>query len=256
MISFFSALGKLKPASFKRGAAVILIGTAVLGAACFFGLHPNPSDLPRVSMTAKPSLAGNQTLLLSYDASDNVGIKEIALRVTPRDLMPGANDAVIEIPLPAPAAKHISRTDLEDLTKRPWAAQKVTLQIVAINEAGKRSLTGAVDFTLPERRFSHPVARVLIEERKKLMQHPDDDVLREEAANVMASIAHEPSSYRGDPVVLMALRSGAVRLVLGHDREAAISAGDLLWHAAARIEDGNPASSPRAMRDTRQERMG
>lgn len=115
--------------------------------------------------------------------------------------------------------------------------KKVTFQIVATNDAGKRTLTNGVDFTLPSRRFFHPVARVLIEERDKLLQNPDDAALWEEAANIMVNIAYQPSNYRGDPVILMALRSGAVRLVLGHDRDAALSVTEILWQAAARIED-------------------
>jgi hypothetical protein len=210
-------------------------------------------NAPCVSLTAPPTLAENKTLLLSYDASDISGIREVALRVTPHDPMPGANNNPVEFPLSVPATKRILRTDSQDLTSHPWAGQEVTLQIVATNGIGKRSLTDAINFTLPERRFFHPVARVLLEERKKLMQHPEDDILREEAASIMASIAHQPANYRGDPVVMMALRSGAVRLVLGHDRDAAISVNDILWQAAARIEDANLASLRRTMRDTRRD---
>jgi len=151
------------------------------------------------------------------------------------------------------ASKKVSGADTLDLTSQPWAGQKVTLQIVATNKAGKRSLSDAVEFALPQRRFSHPVARVLIEEREKLMRRPDDPVQRDEAANVMASIAHDPATYGGDLVVLMALRSGAVRLVLEHDRESAISVNDILWNAAARIEDGNPAPLRHSLRDTSQD---
>jgi hypothetical protein len=52
------------------------------------------------------------------------------------------------------------------------------------------------------------------------------------------------------------LRSGAVRLVLGHDRDAAISVNDILWQAAARIEDGSSGSMQRTMRDIRRDTAG
>ncbi len=86
--------------------------------------------------------------------------------------------------------------------------------------------------------FFHPVARALIDERKKLLQNPYDDNLRGNAANLMANIAHQPSAYRGDPVVMMALRSGAVRLVLDRGSETVPSVNEILWQAAVRIEDG------------------
>jgi hypothetical protein len=261
MIPFFSMFKISRRPRLALGIAVVLVGGIILGAwspgresvvtawrTCTLSDHA-----PFITMTAPPSLAEDKRLLLSYDASDNSGITEIALRITPHDPLPGANNTPVEISLLVPMSKKISRTDSQDLISFPWAGQGVTLQIVAVNEAGNKSMTDAVDFTLPERRFLHPIARVLIEERKKLMQHPEDDLLREEAANIMASIAHEPANYRGDPVVLMALRSGAVRLVLGHDRDAAISVNDILWQAAARIEDGSSASSQRTMRDIRQD---
>lgn len=200
---------------------------------------------PHVTMTAPPALAENRFLLLSYDASDISSVKEIVLRVTPQNSMPGASSKPVDISLPVPPSKRILRTDTQDLSSYPWAGQAVTLQIVATNEGGKKGETEAFTFTLPERRFYHPIARVLIEARKKLLQNPDDEALREEAANIMATIAHDPTNYRSDPVVLMALRSGAVRLILGRDRESAIVVNDILWQAAARIEDWRPVVSQR-----------
>jgi hypothetical protein len=198
---------------------------------------------PRVTMTKPPMLAANKSIVLSYDASDCSGIQEIALRVIPRNPMPGASNAPLEIPLVVPGQRRVSRTDVHNLFSHPLWGQKVTLQLVATNGAGKKNVTEEFDMALPERQFFHPVARVLIQEREKLMQNPDDGVLREEAANIMASIAHQPASYYGDPVVLMALRGAAVRLILQRDREAAMSVNDILWRAATRIEAGNRAAS-------------
>lgn len=210
-------------------------------------------DPPKVTMTDPPSITEGKTVRISYSASDELDVTEVALRITPNDPLPGANNTPVEIPLPVAAAKEISRVDFEDLTSRPWAGQKVSLQIVATNETGKRAMTAPVDFTLPERSFFHPISRVLIEERKKLLQHPESEAQRDEAANIMASIAHEAANYHGDPVILMALRSGAVRLILERSTEAAISVNDLLWQAATRIEDGSTTATQRALRDARQD---
>ncbi|MFA4994750.1 MAG: DUF4175 family protein [Bdellovibrionales bacterium] len=259
MVSFSSLLRFLGQTPFRRSVVAIFAVTAVCAAWLFGGdglslmkhsFSVVSASAPHIALTAPPMIIENKTLLLSYDASDNTGIREIVLRMTPHDKTPGAKNAPIEISLPVRAAKQISRTDSQNLTAYPWAGKKVTFQIVAINDAGKRALTGGVDFTLPERRFFHPVARVLIEERDKLMENPDDNVLREEAASIMANIAHSPSNYRNDPVILMALRGGAVRLVLGHDHDASLSVSDILWQAAARIED---SFSQRTVRDMRQD---
>ena len=208
---------------------------------------------PKIAMDAPPLITESKTIRLSYSASDDFGVKEIALRITPHNPLPGSNNAPVEIVVPTVEAKQISHVDFEDLTARPWAGQKVTMQLVATNDAGKRSLSDAVDFVIPERNFFHPVARVLIEERKKLLEHPTDEALREETANIMAAIAHETADFHGDPVVLMALRSGAVRLILDRDLNAAVSVNDLLWQAATRIEDGNAGTAQHKLRDAQQD---
>jgi len=212
-----------------------------------------PDNPPQVTMTDPLSITEGKAVRVAYSVSDDFGVTEVALRVTPRDPLPGANNAPVDIPFPVATAKQISRVDFEDLTSRPWAGQVVTMQVVATNEAGKESVSDPVQFTLPERHFFHPVARILVEERKKLMMSPDDERLREETANIMAGIAHETSNFHGDPVVMMALRSGAVRLVLAHDHEAAVSVNDLLWQAATRIEDGATGSAERILHDARQD---
>ena len=212
-----------------------------------------PDNPPHVSITAPPVLTDDKKLRLTYEASDDFGITEIALRVTPRDPSPGANHAVVDIHLLSPTSQRISRTDIQDIAAHPWAGNQVTLQIVATNEAGKKGLSDAVELTLPERSFLHPLALVLIEERAKLMQNPEDRILREETATIMANIAHNPATYHGDPLILMALRSGAVRLFLGHDLSTTISVNDLLWQAASRIEDGVTGTAQHAIQDARQD---
>jgi hypothetical protein len=227
--------------SIKRGASTLAT----------WKVNVLPDNPPQISLSEPPSITSGKTLRVAYRASDAFAIEDVAVRVTPRNPMPGADNQPVEITLPMTRAKEVARVDFTDLTLHPWAGQPVAVQLVATNAAGKRSETEAVDFTLPERSFFHPVARVLIEERKKLMQHPDDERLREETANVMAGIAHETGDYHGDPVVLMALRSGAVRLILDHGHNTALSVNDLLWQAATRIEDGSSGKAQETLRDAR-----
>ncbi|MDR3448475.1 MAG: DUF4175 family protein [Alphaproteobacteria bacterium] len=216
-------------------------------------IHIVEDTPPVASLTAPPVITDAKNIRVAYTASDNLNVAEVDLRVTPHDALPGANNAPVDIPLTTERAKNISRVDIQDLTARPWAGQQVALQIVATNVSGKKGISDPVDFTLPERSFFHPVARVLIEERKRLMEHPDDTDVRDETANIMAGIAHEVGDYKGDPVVLMALRSGAVRLILDRGHEAAVSAGDLLWDAATRIENGNSTESQQHLRDAQRD---
>ena len=198
---------------------------------------------PKIAITEPPILTNEKSLRLAYSASDEFGVSEVALRITPRDPLPGATNKSVDITLPIAPAPQMMHVIYANLNAYPWAGQNVTLQLIATNEAGKTSESSTADLTLPERTFEHPVSRILIEERKKLLLHPEDEKLREETAGILAEIAHETNNYHSDPVVLMTLRSGAVRLVLNNDSSTVPAVGDMLWQAATRIEDGYTAAT-------------
>lgn len=237
--------------SSKRAGLLLVFFVGVVSGFVALVLGESGERAPRVSLTAPPSLVGERQVLLSYNVSDDVGIREIALRITPRNPMPGAKDSPVEVPLFWRLPKKVSRTDAWDLTPYPWAGQPVTLQLVVTNRVDQKSVTDPFDFVLPGRRFSNPIASILIGAREKLMADPENAVLRKETASIMASIAHQPSHYSGDPVILMALRGGAIRLILGREIDDVKSVNDLLWRAAARIEDGRPGGSRQVIRDNR-----
>ena len=58
----------------------------------------------------------------------------------------------------------------QDLTAHPWAGLPVELRAVARDALGQIGASAPVAMTLPERKFDHPVARAIIEQRKRLAQ--------------------------------------------------------------------------------------
>ncbi len=191
-----------------------------------------PDAAPRIAFIEEPEITARKTIRFAYEASDDYGVESVAVRVTP----PSGREPV-EIPLASPGIKQVRGADYADLTSLPWAGISVTVQLVAIDGAGRKSLSAPKTITLPTRVFRNPFARALIEEREKLLGRPEPSV-RDEAANVMAGIARQQGLYRGDPVVLMALRSGAVRLVINEDPMTIPAVQDVLWQTALRLEEG------------------
>lgn len=212
-----------------------------------------PDMPPEVAFTEVPTVTERKSVRLAYDAKDDYGVTSVALHVQPRVSLPGADNTPVDLSLATTESKDIQRVSFEDLSSNPWAGLPVTLTLVATDAVGHKSESKPVDFTLPEKAFFQPVAQALIEERKKLLQQPDDEVIRSEAANVMASIAHQPSNYRNDPLVLMALRTGAVRLVLDHDHVSSLAVNDLLWQSALRIESGGLGMAEQNLRQAQKD---
>lgn len=202
-------------------------------------IHVVPDSKPEIAFSDPPSVTERKTVRLAYEASDDYGVTSVKLRISPRESLPGADSDPIELSLATPNLKQVTRVNFEDLTSHPWAGLAVDMTLIATDAAGHSSESKPSTFVLPEREFFHPVARALIDERKKLLQQPDEDAVRNEAANIMAAVAHQPNNYKGDPVVLMALRSGAVRLVLDHSHDSGIAVNNLLWQSAVRIENGS-----------------
>lgn len=130
MILLSSILKIFGQTPFRRNVVVVFTAGAICGAWIFGdgavwlrGVFGTVSA-PRIVMTAPPMIIEDKTLLLSYDASDDVGIREIALRMTPSDSKPGSSASPVEVTLPAPSAKQISRTDSQNLTAYPWAEKR------------------------------------------------------------------------------------------------------------------------------------
>jgi len=208
---------------------------------------------PTIAFTEPPSATERRDLRIAYDAKDDFGINTVSLRVTPRETIFGISNDPVDIPLASADDKHLKRVAFKDLTSEPRAGTLVDLQLVATDANGHKGVSEKVAVTLPERIFFQPIARALIEERKKLLSNIFDGQARNEAANLMAGLAHQPASFNNDPVVLMALRAGAVRLVLEQDRDATLSVKDILWQTAMRIEDGSMGMAERNLKQVQQD---
>jgi len=217
-------------------------------------IHVAPDQPPQISFTEPPAVSERKNIRLAWKASDDYGIVAITAIIRPRESVPGADNHPIEIELANPDAKDATRVSFEDLTASPWAGRAVQIRLTATDAAGHLAQSEPADFILPERIFFNPLAHALIEERKKLLQKPEDDAVRNEAANVMAAIAaHHAAAYRNDPLILMALRTGAVRLVLDRAPATVQPVTDIIWQAAVRIEDGGMSVAEQNLRNAQKE---
>ena len=76
--------------------------------------------------------------------------------------------------LPADSQADADTKATIDLTMHPWAGARVKLTLVARDEAEQEGRSETIDFTLPQRPFSKPLARALVEQRRTLVLDPDD----------------------------------------------------------------------------------
>ena len=59
-----------------------------------------------------------------------------------------------------------------DLSMHPWAGARVEMTLVARDELGQEGESVSFNVTLPQRPFTKPVAKALIEQRRDLILDP------------------------------------------------------------------------------------
>jgi uncharacterized protein (TIGR02302 family) len=204
--------------------------------------------LPSITF-AGPIEAGERgRLAIPAEASDDYGLDKAWVTARRVDAV---DDETLTIELPLPAGRpHAARLDgWHDLTAHPWAGLPVTMTPSAADALGQVGSGEAVTVTLPERHFSQPVARALVERRRLVTEDPWNGP---PVSRFLAALLSEPESYGGDKTVALALEV-ARRVLLDPESLDLTEVQDLLWSAALRIEDGDLASAERALEDSRRE---
>lgn len=210
-----------------------------------------PDRPPGVAFASPPAKSERGALRIEYTAHDDYGLVSVtgAVRLDEAHADAAFDRTPVELPLALPGVrpKEARNASFNDLTAHPWAGIPVTLRLTATDGAGQTGSTEDFAMVLPERVFNHPVARAIVEERKKLTLRPRET--RMDVARALAEISARPGQYHGDIVVFLALRTAVGRLLLDESDAAVGELQKLLWETALRIEDGGLSLAERDLRD-------
>ncbi|HEY0526240.1 MAG TPA: TIGR02302 family protein [Stellaceae bacterium] len=208
-----------------------------------------PDQPPQIAFAQPPQRTQRAALRFDYQATDDYGVETVRATIRLQDRR-DAEPLTLDLPLPGQHLKDAKGTSFQDLTPHPWAGLPVEIRLSATDAIGQTGESEPVRMVLPERTFTHPIAKAIIEERKQLVRDPSQ---RQEVGEILSDLSARPGRYNDDVVVFMALRTAYARLVLGGDDPAAIPAvQQLLWDTALRIEDGRTPLAQREMRELQQ----
>ena len=215
-----------------------------------------PDLKPTVSFAESPSATERQALMIHFAASDDYGLTGVEARIDRLDSQAGVvseQPLILPLSLPGSAPEAVETKDYHDLTPHPWAGQPVRITLIAHDALDQSGMSEPLNIILPERRFNHPVAQAIIEQRKRLTTEPAE---KEDIARVLISIAVRPHHYFNDIVTFLALRTAAGRLVLNDATPPTIEAVQkLLWDTALRVEDGELSLAERELREIERKLM-
>ncbi len=228
-------------------------GHATLGA---WDIRVVPDRAPSILHAREPTATERAALRLEYQAGDDYGLERVSatLRLS-RDAPPALDRTPLDLELTIPGIRpaEASAVSYHDLTPHPWAGQTVTVRLAATDGAGQTGQSEGLEVVLPEREFTHPVAKAIIEQRRTLMRHPDKHA---EIAESLSTLSLRPDRFFDDTVVFLALRTASRRLALADEVRVTVDPVQrLLWDTALRIEDGDLSLAERELRLAQQALM-
>ena len=226
-----------------------------------------PDNVPGIALTKNPERTSKGAMKLTYFVQDDYGVASAEVKFTrvkdtgegdpstawarnekltgPR--APYSKPPRLSLRLPAGNAKSGEAFTYHEIGSHPWAGQKVMMTLEAKDVAGQIGRSPAIQVVLPERTFTKPLARALIEQRKLLIEDPrySDQVLK-----ALMALTLEPEGFIDDMRIYLPLRATVHRLG-GRKitRDVLDETIDQLWNTALRIEDGNLSEAEKNLRD-------
>jgi uncharacterized protein (TIGR02302 family) len=233
-----------------------------------------PDRAPTIALAKDPERQARGSLQMSYKIEDDYGVTEAqahfaarapdAAQGTQQDASSqgtssqgsssqGSSSArplfeAPQFPLVLPNARTrngVGQT-VKDLSEDPYAGAEVTLTLTAKDEAGNEGKSEPFNMRLPERLFTKPLARALIEQRRILALDAGKNTEVFEALDALMIapelfMADETGQYLGLYNVTRELEAARTDTAL---REVVAS----LWALAVSIEDGNITDVDKALR--------
>ncbi len=212
-----------------------------------------PDRAPTIALTKDPEQGAHGSLLLSYRLEDDYGVTEAKatfvrkdaaqLKSAPPHPLFGPPDFALVLPQ-ARTKNGVGQT-IKDVTDHPWAGAEVTMTLVARDEGGNEGKSEPFSFRLPERNFTKPLARALVEQRRNLAL---DAAARPTVTTALDALAMAPEKFNINASVYLGLRALYWSLVRARTDDDLRDVTVQLWQMAVGIEDGNVSDAQAALR--------
>jgi uncharacterized protein (TIGR02302 family) len=207
-----------------------------------------PDRPPTIALTKDPEVQAGGSVQLSYKLEDDYGV--VDARATfklksgqgPRPLFEAP-----DFPLALPQARTrngVGQT-VKDLTAHPWAGATTVMTLVARDEAANEGKSEPSELRLPERPFSKPMARALIEQRRILSLDGDAQA---RVLTALDALTLAPERFNMESNVYLGLRSIFWQLAHAKNDDSLREVVTRLWDMAVNLEDGNVSDAQQALR--------
>ncbi|WP_159011220.1 TIGR02302 family protein [Bradyrhizobium sp. S69] len=213
-----------------------------------------PDRAPTIALAKDPERQARGSLQLSYKIEDDYGVTEaqahIVARAGERPQGAGEPRPLYDTPkfslvLPNARTRNGVGQTVKDLSEDPYAGAEVTLTLTAKDEAGNEGHSDPFDMRLPERLFTKPLARALIEQRRILALDANQN---DQVYAALDALMIEPDIFTPEAGQYLGLHDVARQLEAARTDDALREVVASLWALAVTIEDGNITDVDKALR--------
>jgi len=228
-----------------------------------------PDRAPTIALAKDPERQARGSLQLSYKIEDDYGVTEaqahFAVRpndapksdapktdvpkgdapkaaAAPRPLFDAPQFALV---LPNARTRNGVGQTVKDLSEDPYAGADVTLTLTAKDEAGNEGKSEPFNMRLPERLFTKPLARALVEQRRILALDANQNA---QVYDALEALMIAPELFTPEAGQYLGLYSVTRQLEAARTDDAMREVVASLWALAVTIEDGDITDVDKALR--------
>ena len=212
-----------------------------------------PDRPPTIALAKDPEPQARGALQLNYKLEDDYGVvgaqATFALKGSegtngqpPRSLYEAPDFPLV---LPQARTKNGVGQTTKDLTEHPWAGADVVMTLTARDEAGNEGKSEPFELKLPERPFTKPVARALIEQRRILALDGDAQA---RVLTALDALTIAPEKFKIESNVYLGLRSIFWQLARAKSDDQLREVVARMWDMAVHLEDGSVSDAEAALR--------
>ena len=223
-----------------------------------------PDRAPTIALAKDPERQAHGSLQMSYKIEDDYGVTEAQAHfvarpgdapkaatakgttenasAAPRPLF---NPPQFPLVLPNARTRNGVGQTVKDLSEDPYAGADVTLTLTAKDEAGNEAKSEPFNMRLPERLFTKPLARALIEQRRILALDANQNG---QVFAALDALMIAPELFTPEAGQYLGLYSVARQLEAAHTDDSLREVVASLWALAVTIEDGDITDVDKALR--------
>ena len=213
-----------------------------------------PDRAPTIALAKDPERQARGSLQMSYKIEDDYGVTEAQAHFVRRDgegpkgtpeARPLFTPPQFSLVLPNARTRNGVGQTVKDLSEDPYAGADVTLTLTAKDEAGNEGRSEPFNMRLPQRLFTKPLARALIEQRRILALDANQN---SQVQAALDALMIAPEMFTPEAGHYLGLYSVARQLETARTDDALRAVVASLWSLAVTIEDGNITDVDKALR--------